>query len=285
MRIYDEVLDSINENIAMFEPERGGVLFGPIGRDVISLFVFDSSAHTTFSSYTISREMCELVPQIERKTKLEYKGIVHSHPARLDSPSHGDQLSARNALNINPHMSRFYIPIITHIVTSRDSNTNTIQLRDGKLSSYCAIKTNRDRAGVRIAHEPVAVIPILKSLREVTELLKSQADYKRISMIDSAERIFLHDGAMNMAYTLNVDEYMFMILVNEMFPENAPNLLLSANGSNTEAVPLSWSMGCDPEDEILKGIVSATKSKRELTHSRLHSTRTKRRRSIAAIFK
>lgn len=290
MRIYDEVVKSMAESIAMYEPERGGALFGPIGRDVVSLFILDSSAYTTFSTYTISQKMCDLVPQIEQRTRLEYKGIVHSHPAHMDRPSYGDQLSARNALNINPHMSRFYMPIITHGTASDNRKAHTIQLDSGKLSCYYVIRSNKDDSGVILIREPVTVISILQSLGKVAKQLEKETDFKRVKLTESAERIFLHDGAMNMAYTLTVNEYMFMFLFNEMFPENAPNVLLSVDGGNTKSVPLSWSMGCIPEVEIKKcilsaikhqrktGILSAIKLQRKLTRYRRYHAKHKRRR-------
>ena len=113
MRIFDEVLEAIEFHIARHEPERGGLLFGPMNRDVAALFMPDEGARSSSVTYTISRDMCQRAPEIERETNLEYKGVVHSHPDSFDHPSTGDQSAAANALQLNPHMGKFFMPIVT----------------------------------------------------------------------------------------------------------------------------------------------------------------------------
>jgi hypothetical protein len=53
MTITDEATEDIDQAIAKPPPEREGLLFGPINRDIVILFVADNTAATTTATYQI----------------------------------------------------------------------------------------------------------------------------------------------------------------------------------------------------------------------------------------
>jgi proteasome lid subunit RPN8/RPN11 len=101
MTITDETTEDIDQAIAKPPPELEGLLFGPIHRDIVTPSVADNTAATNTATYEIYSDMCSRAPEKERDAKLQYKGILHSHPVSFDSASGGDGLSAANALRVN----------------------------------------------------------------------------------------------------------------------------------------------------------------------------------------
>src|SRR5689334_1196776 len=166
MTILDEVLDDLDATIAAHPPERGGLLFGPRNRDLITLFVFDDGARTTAVTYTPSADICRRAPEIEARTRLEYKGLVHSHPGSFDRTSGGDKFSAAKALQSNLHLGSFFMPIITGRQARCKLPEHELHLDHGKLSGFVAL---RDRSGsdpgVIILEEPLRELPLRRHLR------------------------------------------------------------------------------------------------------------------------
>jgi proteasome lid subunit RPN8/RPN11 len=111
--ITDKVLKEIKDLIADLPPEKGGALLGPPSTRIITEFVYDSKANTTRSSYNASRNLDQLVKKKEQESGLEFKGIVHSHPGGLDSPSWTDVNTVEGSLQTNQHLKFFVAPIIT----------------------------------------------------------------------------------------------------------------------------------------------------------------------------
>ncbi len=111
--VTDTALRAITEEIARHEPERGGALLGPIGLAAVTRFVADPLGATTHSSYRSSAELGMKVRAIEAANPLlEFKGIVHSHPGAMDSPSQQDQVAFADSLTLNDWMPAFIAPIV-----------------------------------------------------------------------------------------------------------------------------------------------------------------------------
>ena len=254
MRIFDEVLQAIDFHIARHEPERGGLLFGPIGRDVVALFMPDDKAKISSVTYTISGEMCDRAPQIEKETNLEYKGVIHSHPASLDHPSHGDHVAAANALRVNPQMGLFFMPIVTGFRGRPEALRNhEMTMRDGKLSAFVATRRSATGNDVDVREVSVFSIPLHECLKKTCERLTLGNICGKATISDCASRVF-NDGIMSMAYALKCDAHDYIVMAGELFPQYAPHIFHSDYSGNTRAIPVTWSINCDPIEFIVLSI-------------------------------
>ncbi|MEI8186926.1 MAG: Mov34/MPN/PAD-1 family protein [Chlorobiaceae bacterium] len=270
MRIFDEVLEAIEFHIARHEPERGGLLFGPINRDVAALFMPDEGARSSSVTYTISREMCRRAPQIERETNLEYKGVVHSHPASLDQPSAGDRSAAANALQLNPHMGKFFMPIVTaNREDVRGLRSHELALAEGKLSAFFA-ERSRSVFGseVEIRETSLFIVPLRDCLKRVAEHIVANGNCKSAIASTVGSRIFV-DEILSLAYSLQCDGHEYIIMGGELFPQGAPNIIYSGLDGETRAVPVRWSINCDPVERIVMALTSSLideKCKDKISH-------------------
>ena len=258
MIIFDEVLEAIECSIARFEPERGGLLFGPSGRNVVALFMPDENAHTTAVSYTVSREMARRAPEIEKETGLEYKGVVHSHPASLDHPSFGDHDSAANALAVNPHLGGFLMPIVTRRPLDRKtSRPHETPLESGRMGAFVAHRGRKGGASVDVREAKVSIVPAAACLRDVCEHLVSSGACTLAFLSSPGVRV-MNEGAMSLAYTLHADDRRVVVIAGESFPFHAPHLLDADDSAQARALPVSWSLGCDPVSQIVEAMVGVT---------------------------
>jgi proteasome lid subunit RPN8/RPN11 len=254
MRVFDEVLRAVDQHIAQYEPERGGLLFGPIGRDVVALLVPDDRAMTSSVTYTISREMCDRAPQIERETNLEYKGVIHSHPASLDHPSHGDHSSAANALRLNPHMGRFFMPIVTHYRGKPDGlRSHEVMLHTARVGAFVATRRSVSGSDVDVRETPLYSIPLRSCLETTCNRLTTGSIFRKATLASAATRIF-NEGVMSLAYTISCDGHDYIIMAGELFPQYAPHILCSDAAGDARAIPVTWSINCDPVDCIMLSI-------------------------------
>ena len=112
MVLTDLVHAEIRAHIAAHPPERGGALYGPRGYPLVTHFEFDAAGATTAVSYVPSTQLIGNVPRVERETRLQFKGIVHSHPAGLTRPSGGDERTVGSFFRMNPHFSAMALPIV-----------------------------------------------------------------------------------------------------------------------------------------------------------------------------
>ena len=112
--ITDEVLADIERHVAAHPAERGGALLDHLDLPgLISLFIPDPSAETTPVSYIRSDQLVELVHLLEQRSGYRYCGLVHSHPAGVESPSGPDERALENLLDVNPRLQAVAGPIVT----------------------------------------------------------------------------------------------------------------------------------------------------------------------------
>ncbi len=273
MRIFDEVLEAIEFHIARHEPERGGLLFGPMNRDVAALFMPDEGARSSSVTYTISREMCQRAPEIERETNLEYKGVVHSHPDSFDHPSIGDQSAAANALQLNPHMGKFFMPIVT---ANREGEgalrSHERAMEGGKMGAFFAERSrNEFGSGVEVRETPLFIVPLHDNIKKAAEKIVENGNCKEAIVSPVGSRIFV-DEILSLAYSLQCDKHDYIIMGGEMFPQGAPHILYSGHDGETRAVPVTWSINCDPAESIAMAVtVSLIKEKCREKIARLSS--------------
>lgn len=253
MTISDEVTEAIDRDIAAHEPERGGLLFGPVGRDFVTLFIPDTTAATTAVTYQISAEMCTRAPQIEIETNLEYKGIVHSHPGSSAQPSTGDELSAARALEANPHLPKFFMPIVTCSSSPPDLSPHEHSVGRGMLSSYCAFRNRhrRKEQSVKVRREAVRVVPMRQHLRALCAQVATQGMQANIG--ERATTVF-QDNVLQLAYVISLNGADVVILAGEDYPYFAPHVLLTEGSASTRLLPISWDIAIEPEKRLIKAL-------------------------------
>ena len=248
MRIFDEVVEAIELHIAQYPPERGGLLFGPIGRDVIVLFIPDDAAKTSSVSYTISKDMCIRTPMIEQETDLEYKGIIHSHPAYLDRPSSGDQVAATNALRANPQMARFYMPIVTDFNGSAKLlRAHEMTVRGGKISFFIALRRAVADSEADVQREVPYLIPVLDCLREACHLLNKKGLSATFSIQGSR---ISSNGILSLAYSMQCNKKQYIIMASELFPQYAPHVFYVDGTNEMQSIFFEWNINGNPGEQL-----------------------------------
>src|SRR5215471_2134058 len=114
LRITDYVLQEIADCLGQVPPEQGGALLGVPGADVVTSFIHDADAAATDVRYQNSSWLIAEVERAEQATAARLKGIIHSHPAGLPSPSEQDLTEFGQTLQLNPHLARYLALIVTH---------------------------------------------------------------------------------------------------------------------------------------------------------------------------
>ncbi|WP_442596423.1 Mov34/MPN/PAD-1 family protein [Neobacillus sp. D3-1R] len=218
--IYDDVLELIKKEIGDHEPERGGALLGEPGELVVTRFIFDPSAETTSSSYSPSRELNLMVKKAEELEGLEFKGIIHSHPGRLDHPSQQDLLELETGLEINPHMPYYLLPIVTGEYEG-DLEAHELVLGGMKISFYAGVLD--EDSGVRVKTMDVNLVPFglfqkeLESLCRVIPGLRNPEVYK-----------VNHDGQPLLAGKIEIEElFDLLLLVDVNYPSCQTSILVT----------------------------------------------------------
>ncbi|MFO0849903.1 MAG: Mov34/MPN/PAD-1 family protein [Gemmataceae bacterium] len=117
-------------------PEAGGALIGPRDCELVTHYV-PNAGERTETSFTLDHET--LNRQLARflEVGLDLKGIVHSHPAGVHSPSTGDRHYLERLLGNpkNQQATTFAFPIVC----------------DGRLWPYVAVRAGREDIEIRQA--------------------------------------------------------------------------------------------------------------------------------------
>jgi proteasome lid subunit RPN8/RPN11 len=96
-------------------PEAAGLLLGPADDDhLITHFVADRTGQSGPASFELGIEELNEVLKRVKHAGINCKGIAHSHPAGIPSPSHGDlnYLARVFGLPGNEGTSQFFMPIV-----------------------------------------------------------------------------------------------------------------------------------------------------------------------------
>ena len=166
----DTALNQMNATVGSLTPEKGGSLLGFPSLNIVTEFIFDDDATTTTSTYEPSSGLSEKTKVVERRGSVSYVGHLHSHPGRMNVPSYLDEQMALQALDINPHMSSFVMPIFTQDspfgIGDHLFNTDV-----GTLSNYVVDRSTMcNRTKRKLDH----VADFMKSIRPVSEQLPTQ---------------------------------------------------------------------------------------------------------------
>lgn len=106
----DLALAEVNAFIGSRQPECGGALLGIPDSNLITKFIPDPNATVSGASYFPSNELTGEVQELEKRTGVEFKGVVHSHPGGLDHPSGQDLNAFKLGLDLNRRLRAFVGP-------------------------------------------------------------------------------------------------------------------------------------------------------------------------------
>lgn len=245
MYLADWVLRAVDAELGGHPPERGGALLGPRHRPLLTLFVPDPEAVTTSATYEPSRALDTRVKDLERLSALELKGIVHSHPPRLDEPSRQDALELAEGLRRNVHLAFYLAPIVSggHGAELED---HELPLRSGKLSFFAAYRT-RD-GGAEIRPLRVTLVPLLRDLEAAARLLGAGAGVPEVSLSDAGSGPVLA-GRLRLA-----DGVELRLHASEHYPALPPLVSLAAEGEVPRALDLPWSLAAPAEGRLLAAL-------------------------------
>ena len=238
--ILDAVLRDIDNQVAAFAPERGGALLTSPDRRLITRFVLDEDAETTRVSYRPSRELNRRVQDLEETQQLQLGGILHSHPFGLDHPSGQDELELETGLRLNPHLTGYLAPIVTH----DDAGTlaeHELPLSSAKISFFIAERESGGRVAVR--PQPVALIPLTADL----ERLATAHGGTVMPDVTTAE---LDSVAFAVGRLTRPDGDIF-ILVDEHYPTTPPFVLTALPDGGVEQRDVPWRLDVPAEQRLL----------------------------------
>jgi len=213
--IFDTVLEKIAATVGSLPVETGGALLGDYTSGVINDFIFDEDAETTSVSYIPSRRLVDRVNEAEYSNRLQFKGVLHSHPGDFDIPSGPDANSFFEGLRANPELSRYLAPIVTFKRgTDRD---NKIPLGEiGWITFYVALREGNSQ--VQIERTMPDIIHFGRDCRSIAMLLG----------IESPQFLNDHNGTnpvVTAILTLS-ENFELMLTADGTFPENPPRALL-----------------------------------------------------------
>jgi proteasome lid subunit RPN8/RPN11 len=243
--MFDTVLDQVSLTVGSHPVETGGALLGDYTSGVITRFLFDEDAETTAVSYIPSRRLNDRVNIAEAEGRLQFKGVLHSHPGNFDSPSGPDANSFLEGLKENPELSRYLAPIVTF--KEGDARDNKMALPGGGwISFYVAMREGRN--AVRIERTMPDIIHFGRDCRVITSCLGIPAPV----FVDG-------DNGDHSTVTARIalnEDLELMLTADGSYPEKAPLAILhrSSNGQTTQ-LHLWWSATVDPAERLLRSLM------------------------------
>ena len=243
--VFDTVLDQVSRTVGMHPVETGGALLGDYTSGVVTRFIFDEDAETTAVSYIPSRRLNDRVNVAEAEGRLQFKGVLHSHPGSFDSPSGPDANSFLEGLKENPELSRYLAPIVTF--QEGESRDNKIALPGGGwISFYVAMRDGRN--DVRIERTMPDIIHFGRDCRAITNPL------------GLSDPVFVDaDNGDHSTVTARIalnEDLELMLTADGSYPEKAPLAILHRfSKDKTTQLHLRWSATVDPNRRLLHALM------------------------------
>lgn len=235
MHFLDTTIEEIEREVAAHPAERGGALLGPAGRALVTRFLADPEGRASDVSYNSSERLEQQVRQVEREQNLEFKGILHGHPAGMDHPSGQDHRAYADSLRLNPARGTFLAPIVTHRPADPEQ-PHEIPLSGAKMSVYRAVPVGDGTVHVFLT--PSTVVPLGGDVRAAAEALRG-----RVTEPPAPRTVA---GTLVLTATITLpDREELMVLAHESYPLMPPTVLRTRPGRPTESVPLDWRPGQD----------------------------------------
>lgn len=255
MIILDTEFNKIREYLGLFSPERGGALFGPIDQPVITYFHFDEYAQTTSVTYVPSLQLIESSKSIEQNMGLQFKGIIHSHPAGFTHPSQGDAISVESLFQVNPHLSKIDLPIVQMCRSVKDESF---------IYWYKAVKIAHSKnilngQTIKIYSEEYRVLELEKHAKVLKKILNQNFGYN-FNLSTSVQSISINNSnfyGLNLNDSFNINlEIIFLVTID--FPNVSPVVLYQLN-NRTLSLDIVWNQFKDSYNPVdcLKNIAKS----------------------------
>ena len=254
---HDSVIERIDSDVAAYEPERGGILLGPIGIPVVSEFIPDPYAAATGSTFSPSPQVGALVAEAT-KGNLEVKGIVHSHPGMMDHPSNGDRVSFGNWMGRMPWISFLITPIVTVEGRRRGGGSHKIDLANGELSVFIAEK--RREGQIAVMEATPRILRLSQAVAEVS------AAFNAVPAPGPMAYVPLEGHPYASKTMTDANGGQVTLMVPYTFPLHAPLILAPRTGHRPSrrsldptVVPLTWDISV-PEERRLEHALGLLRS-------------------------
>lgn len=236
VRVADFVVDRIAAAIGGVPPEQGGALLGVPGLDYVTGFLHDAGAATTGVVYHNSEWLIREIAAVEEKTAARFKGVIHSHPARMPMPSAQDRREYAESLRLNARLSRYVAPIVTHDVAA-PPEAHELVLGPARISFFGAVRTD---AGVSVDPVRPVVVPVVRMLRRAG--ITPEADPATVEV----------EGSVLLATHARIAGFgAVTLLLGADFPATAP-VVLAEDG---EALGLVWDLATPAMERMSKAVL------------------------------
>jgi molybdopterin/thiamine biosynthesis adenylyltransferase len=241
IRVADGVLRAIAASIGARAPERGGALLGPPGRLLVTAFEPDPEPGAS-AAWSPSRALAARVRAREEGDGLEWKGLVHSHPAGVDRPSAQDAREAAAALAANPRLAALLVPIVTQGEPAAPA-AHELALGGARISWFSAA---RDEPPAPVA---VSVLPLLRDLERAARERGGGAPELLLASVGGVDHLA---GRVSLAGVGDL-----LVIVPDAYPDLPP--LLWEGGTQLEA---PWRLSSPPEDRLAEALARASAAAR-----------------------
>jgi len=254
----DNTLNEIALTIGTRTPETGGALFGPDNSNLVSLFVFDKKARTTAITYTPSTELIRRIPEIEMRDGVIFKGVIHSHPRRLDRPSGPDLSAFRRTLDTNPRLRSLITPIVNLDGGSKQADAHP--LNDASTMRVFQAFRSSGRRLVELDPASVRVMPVDAMALCVSEALARKMG-REVATQFGHERINGHAfvrGTLQITGTGSEDQRLDLYFPTQ-FPLLAP-LAMWSESRKQQWLQLNWQPDQFSADALAESLTEAITS-------------------------
>jgi proteasome lid subunit RPN8/RPN11 len=248
----DEVVAELGRTIAAHPPELGGALLGLPWSNVVTCFISDPAADVTPVSYLPTAALRARVREIESRSGLEFRGIVHSHPDDMNHPSSPDLRALEIGLASNPHLPSLASPIITVDRAAEPEDEAQLSLSPrGRLTCYVAARPGADtdqgtswlgrRAAkmLRLTKTAVGVMPIDGDVAALVNGFRAEG-----VCVEQPQRDYrLVNGALFITRELALDTSVLSLLFPPHYPICAPLAFLARAGDAApRQVEFTWAL-------------------------------------------
>jgi proteasome lid subunit RPN8/RPN11 len=245
MNIIDSVLDDMRSQLASQAPERGGALFGPKGRALVTHFEYDALASTSAVSYIPSTRLIDNVARVERETGLEFKGIVHSHPPGFAHPSTGDERTMASFFRLNPHIASVALPIVQQASSANGNRPGDFihwfraerRAMPPRMQGFPHLGRLDDDIGVAVIQEDLHIVPLSEHLLLLLQMLERHGI--SLSRGLGLQQIATQ-GSLLFGFTAgDGQDHEFMYFAGVDYPVVAPVVLYLSAGA-TNSLQFEW---------------------------------------------
>ncbi len=144
-------------------------------------------------------------------TRVELKGILHSHLGNMSRPSKGDHVAYEDSLDGAPWLGRLVAPIVT--IGTRFHRDHDVPLPSGTMSVYIAERRPDTPAGVAVEPAEPHVLNVSRDLKSLASALAGTAEPPFVTDIE---------GQLYVAGVVGCDGFDLQLLIGPAYPFTPP---------------------------------------------------------------